>query len=290
MTNLIGAIRGSLGLAVGIIITLICSFGALILGLIWNRLFPGQPNPAGRIVGPWSWVIYHLCYRFIIGMKVVTDPIPPPRAGWATVVYGTHMPLETVPMFGRLAGGFSHQIKIVARHDIVSGRLGILVGKAAEACGLLLRIHRDNRRQALDEIEAGLASLAPGTVLFILADMHRPIEKYLLASRARHASRYPQILQWKTCMPHSGAILQSLAGYDSLDKPVQLVRFGMGFDKLMENGAEISQLTGSTLYIDIEESDGDSFPRDPEEAGARLRREWQGHHDITTLRQSRRRG
>ena len=91
-----------------------------------------------------------------------------------TIVYGNHVAFEAMPSFGRFISLFSRRIKIVARKNIVDGWLGLLVGKAAAASGLLLLIDREVRANAVADLERGLSVLKPGTVLVILPDRHRP--------------------------------------------------------------------------------------------------------------------
>lgn len=288
MLNLFNAVRGYLGMALGLAITVASATTALVLGSIWRALLPGRYNPVALIVVPWSWLVHFLCYRFIMGLKIKIDPIPPEQEERARVAYGPHPPLELVPAFGYFASLVSPKMKVVGRKDIVKGWLGFLIGKGAAASGILFPIERDNHDQALKDIEEGLRLLEPGTVLFILPDRHRPSQKHVDASRAKHGERFPEVLLWETCMPDRGGLLAILRGYDRLKKPVQLLRFSAGFNRPMKGGAEITKLPGATLRYRVVESDGAAFPRGEAEAGARLRAEWQEHHeDLAAYRQQR---
>lgn len=131
MKTIIGTIRGYLGLAIGILITLVWAAVAYTLGTLGRLGLPTHLNPAHLCIVGWAWMLKVVCYERIMGLRVIRDPVSAQDSRSLTVLYANHPALEVLPLVAWFAGTLRRDVQFVAKKEILRGALGFLVGKAA---------------------------------------------------------------------------------------------------------------------------------------------------------------
>ena len=220
------------------------------------------PNPFVRIPKWWSAFLVRVCYRRILGVRIVVyGTVAPAREGETILVVGNHPSSLGLPLIGWAVTHYlaSHMVAIGKRQQAWNPFIGwpLIVLRS------VILVDQSNREAARASIRIGLRTLAhTARVLLILPDTHRPTRERIASDRQRFMDRIPGIGTWLryTLVPRTGGLSEILVG---VDRAMRVVHMTSAFD--VEEGSifDAARIVGRTYSIDLEEHHGEPLPRVP---------------------------
>lgn len=254
-------IRATLALIVGLLITGTCAvvmLGGSLVFLLPNLLTFGRiKNPFGFTPWLWNEMLYFVCYRGILGVRVEVHGDIPPQRKCFSVILSNHADTFAMPLGFWIGTRFIHRRPIVYQKsenlwDPVIG-IPMWIGRMS------IFFDRDNRAQAMRAIARGLRHMAGrcGAVT-INPDGTRPTEEKITVSRRVHRT-YADDCAWMqhTCMWRAGGTLTTVRALREQCISHRVVVYAHGF---CEPIVRIRDMVGRTYHVSFQELI--EFPQD----------------------------
>lgn len=247
-------IRATLALIVGLLITGTCAVvmltGSLVFllpnlltfGLIWNPF----------AFTPWLWneMMYFVCYRGILGVRIEVHGAIPPRRKIFSVILSNHADTFAMPLGFWIGTRFIHRRPIVFQK--IENQWDPVIGIPMWIGRMSIFFDRDDRKQAIRAIERGLRRIAGryGAVT-INPDGTRPTKERIAVSRRAHRTRTDDCAWMQhTCMWRSGGTLATVRALHEQCMSGRMVVYAHGFARPTST---IRDMVGQTYHVSFRE-------------------------------------
>ncbi|MFH1098809.1 MAG: 1-acyl-sn-glycerol-3-phosphate acyltransferase [Candidatus Uhrbacteria bacterium] len=231
------------------------------------------PNPFAWIPKWYSAFVTRLCYRWILGVRIVVSIRGSVRG--RRLCIGNHPTALAMPVVWWVI------TRYIAPHVVTVGKRehawNPFIGWPLIILRALILIDRRDHASALRSIRDGLRRTARAVyALVIFPDMRRPTPERILADREKFADRIPRLRAWLrySLVPRIGGLAEIL---EHTDPPLPVVHLTQAFDVEEYGVFNVVRIVNRTIYVDIEEAMV-PLPRDRFALANVLNAEWEKKH------------
>lgn len=246
-------LQGYAALAVGCLITALLSVLAIVIGPVYHLLFHWWlkhwiRNPFEVVPMIWAYLMHHVVYHGIAGIREVTEGAMKPIHDGDVVVWivGPHpSDLATAPTVYAITR-VTQRFRVIAKR-----RLNLLLRLAVKAMrDIAIFIDRDNQEAWPEQIKARIATLGSDTQsILIMPDTHRFKPWRLQKDLEEFGEKIPDLADWlkHTLVPRAGGlftVLQALKG-----RRVRIIDITSTFDIEEHSALCVPRICNAVFHI-----------------------------------------